>query len=63
MGAWANETFERLSLEEKVGQVICYRASKWADDTIDMARRGLVGCVSPIYYAGMKELDSAIEFM
>ena len=63
MGAWANEVFGRLSLEEKVGQVICYRASKWADETIDMARRGLVGCVSPIYYAGMKDLESAVEFM
>jgi beta-glucosidase-like glycosyl hydrolase len=28
-----------------------------------MARKGLVGCVSPLYYQGMSNLDNALGFM
>ena len=63
MGVWAEQVFERLTLEERVGQLICYRASKWADETVEMAAEGLVGCVSPIYYQDMKDLDNIIGFM
>jgi beta-N-acetylhexosaminidase len=63
MRDWVSRTFAAMTLEEKVGQVICYRAAKWADETIDMARKGLVGCVSPLYYQGMSDLDNALEFM
>lgn len=60
---WARNTHAELTLEQKVGQVICYRASQHADATIDMARQGLVGAVSPVYYAGMRNLDKLIGFM
>ena len=63
MGQWAEDVFAKLTLEEKVGQVICYRAGNWAEDTIEMARKGLVGCVSPIYYKNMADMDNAIAFM
>jgi hypothetical protein len=63
MGVWAEQVFERLTLEERVGQLICYRASKWADETVEMAAQGLVGCVSPIYYQDMQDLENIIGFM
>ncbi len=63
MHDWVSRTFAAMTLQEKVGQVICCRASKWADETIAMAGKGLVGCVAPLYYQGMSELDTALEFM
>jgi beta-N-acetylhexosaminidase len=64
MNNWAQQVFDSLSLEQRVGQLICYRASQWADDTIDMARQGLVGGVSPNYYRGMQDSRTAIlDFM
>lgn len=63
MGAWAKKVFDSLTLEQKVGQTICYRAKDWADETLDMAREGLVGAVSPIYYSGMRDRGPAVEFM
>jgi beta-N-acetylhexosaminidase len=64
MSNWARDVFESLSLEQQVGQLLCYRATRWADDTIDMARQGLVGAVSPNYYHGMQDSRTAIlDFM
>ena len=63
MGTWASETFAGLSLEEKVGQAICYRASKWREDTVDLARKGLMGACSPGYYQGMRTLEALVGFM
>jgi len=60
---WTEKTFASLTLEQKVGQVICYRATKWAGDTLQLAREGLVGAVSPLYYDGMRDLDACIGFM
>ncbi|UCG88458.1 MAG: hypothetical protein JSW71_07920, partial [Gemmatimonadota bacterium] len=63
MDTWVSRTFAGMTLEEKVGQVICYRAGNWADETIEMARKGLVGSVSPVYYKGMSDFARALEFM
>ncbi|MFB3882983.1 MAG: glycoside hydrolase family 3 protein [Armatimonadota bacterium] len=63
MNEWVSRTFAGLTVEEKVGQVICYRAGEWADETLEMARKGLVGCVSPLYYEGMSDFESAVGFM
>jgi len=60
---WAEKTLASLTLEQKVGQVICYRATKWAEETLDLARQGLVGAVSPLYYDGMRDMDACIRFM
>lgn len=60
---WARQTFANLTLEQKVGQVICFRAHDHADETIDMARRGLVGSVSPGYYANTTSRESIVAFM
>ena len=43
--------------------MVCYRATHWADETIDMARRSLVGSVSPVYYEGMADLDAMLAFV
>ncbi len=63
MDTWVSRTFGGMTLEQKVGQVICYRAGNWADETLEMARKGLVGCVSPVYYKGMSDFGRALEFM
>ncbi|MFB3882974.1 MAG: glycoside hydrolase family 3 protein, partial [Armatimonadota bacterium] len=63
MDAWVSRTFAEMTLEQKVGQVLCYRAGDWADETIEMARKGLVGCVSPLYYRGMGDLARVLEFV
>lgn len=63
MGKWAQETFAKLTLAEKVGQTVCYRASRWRAETVQLAREGLVGAVSPGYYAGMQQLGSIVEYM
>ncbi|NLF18445.1 MAG: glycoside hydrolase family 3 protein [Lentisphaerae bacterium] len=63
MGNWADRILRELTLEQKVGQVICYRASRWRDETLALARRGLVGCVSPGYYRGMGSLEAILEFI
>jgi len=63
MGTWAEKVFSGLTVEQKVGQVICYRASRWGDETLAMARKGWVGSVAPTYYAGMKDLSAIVSFI
>ena len=53
MGTWARQTLAGLSLEEKVGQVICYRPNRGERETVALAAEGRVGAASPTYFAGM----------
>lgn len=63
MSEWARNVFGGLSLEQKVGQVICCRGREYAEETLAMAREGLVGSVSPLYYAGTETLMGMLDFI